>query len=121
MTGKIEVYKDKKGEWRWRVRARNGRVLADSGEGYKRKRQCVHAIIAMAGIMWSVVDWAIEEWTGSDLPNGKNGETRAGMFGETGIKEAIRMPAKKKSKGRAKGAAKIGRRTKAKRMKRAAA
>jgi uncharacterized protein YegP (UPF0339 family) len=26
--------KDKKGEWRWRLKATNGRILADSGEGY---------------------------------------------------------------------------------------
>ena len=32
----IMFYKDKQGEWRWRLKARNGKVLADSGEGYKR-------------------------------------------------------------------------------------
>jgi uncharacterized protein YegP (UPF0339 family) len=35
-TAKIEMYVDKKGEWRWRFVARNGRIIADSGEGYKR-------------------------------------------------------------------------------------
>lgn len=34
---KFQVYKDKAGEWRWRLRAKNGRIVADSGEGYKRK------------------------------------------------------------------------------------
>lgn len=34
---KITIYKDDNKEWRWRLRARNGRILADSGEGYKRK------------------------------------------------------------------------------------
>lgn len=31
---KFEVYKDSAGEWRWRLKAANGKVLA-SGEGYK--------------------------------------------------------------------------------------
>ena len=26
-------YKDNKGEWRWRLKASNGRIIADSGEG----------------------------------------------------------------------------------------
>lgn len=36
---KIEIYKQK-GEWRWRIKARNGRILAVSSEGYKAKRHC---------------------------------------------------------------------------------
>lgn len=30
----IEVYCDEAGEWRWRLRHRNGNILAGSGEGY---------------------------------------------------------------------------------------
>jgi uncharacterized protein YegP (UPF0339 family) len=30
----IEVYRDAKGEHRWRMKASNGRIVADSGEGY---------------------------------------------------------------------------------------
>ena len=37
----IEFYKDAKGEWRWRVWSKNGRKLANSGEGYARKDACV--------------------------------------------------------------------------------
>ena len=33
----VQVYRDAKREWRWRIVHRNGRVVADSGEGYKRK------------------------------------------------------------------------------------
>lgn len=36
---KVEIYKQK-GEWRWRIKARNGRILAVSSEGYKGKRHC---------------------------------------------------------------------------------
>lgn len=37
-TSKIRVYKDRKGEWRWRLTSRNGKIIADSGEGYVTKR-----------------------------------------------------------------------------------
>lgn len=30
----MRIYRDRKGEWRWRIVARNGRIVADSGEGY---------------------------------------------------------------------------------------
>lgn len=30
----VEVYKDRQDEWRWRYRARNGRITCDSSEGY---------------------------------------------------------------------------------------
>jgi uncharacterized protein YegP (UPF0339 family) len=30
----FEVYEDDSGEWRWRLRARNGRVLAAGGESF---------------------------------------------------------------------------------------
>ena len=41
---KVRVYKDKQKEWRWRLSATNGNVLADSGEGYKRKVDCESAL-----------------------------------------------------------------------------
>lgn len=34
---KIEMYQDKRKEWRWRIIASNGKIVAVSGEGYKRK------------------------------------------------------------------------------------
>lgn len=34
---RIEVYADRAGEWRWRIIARNGRKVGDSGEGYTTK------------------------------------------------------------------------------------
>lgn len=41
------IYKDKKGEFRWRLQASNGRIIADSGEGYTRKRNCRNAVESM--------------------------------------------------------------------------
>ena len=31
------LYKDKKGEWRWRIKAKNGKIICSSSEGYVRK------------------------------------------------------------------------------------
>jgi len=44
---KFFVYRDRKLEWRWRLKARNGRIVADSGEGYKSKTKCVRAVEKM--------------------------------------------------------------------------
>lgn len=41
---RYKVFKDNKGEWRWRLLATNNRVLADSGEGYKNKQDCLQGI-----------------------------------------------------------------------------
>jgi len=35
MEDHVEVYRDKAGEHRWRYKAANGQVLAESGEGYQ--------------------------------------------------------------------------------------
>jgi uncharacterized protein YegP (UPF0339 family) len=43
-TATFHVYRDRKGEYRWRLRSINGCTVADSGEGYKTKRGAVRAI-----------------------------------------------------------------------------
>ncbi len=42
---KFEYYKDAKGEWRWRLKASNGRIVA-SGEGYKTRAGVLNGIAA---------------------------------------------------------------------------
>ena len=37
MASKFELYKDAKGEFRWRLVASNGQTIATGGEGYKSK------------------------------------------------------------------------------------
>ena len=41
---KFEIYQDVRGEWRWRIKATNGRIVGDSGEGYKNKQDCIDMI-----------------------------------------------------------------------------
>jgi len=40
----FEIYADAGEEWRWRLRHRNGNVLADSGEGYASRSNAVEAV-----------------------------------------------------------------------------
>ena len=42
-------YKDAKGEWRWRLKAANGRTIADSGEGYRNESECLADIDRVKG------------------------------------------------------------------------
>ncbi len=37
-------YKDDKGEWRWRLNAADGRIIADSGQGYEHLSDCLDDI-----------------------------------------------------------------------------
>lgn len=40
---KFEVYADKRGEFRFRLKATNGQIIA-TGEGYKQKSSCLNGI-----------------------------------------------------------------------------
>ena len=40
---KFETYRDRSGLHRWRLKARNGRIVAESGEGYRRRIDCLRA------------------------------------------------------------------------------
>lgn len=43
MAGKFEVYEDKGGKYRFRLKASNGQVIA-SGQGYASKESCLNGI-----------------------------------------------------------------------------
>ena len=43
MAGKFEIFKDKRGEFRFRLKAGNGEIILAS-EGYKRKASCKNGI-----------------------------------------------------------------------------
>ena len=40
---KFEIFKDKKSEYRFRLKAPNGEIIA-VGEGYKQKQGCINGI-----------------------------------------------------------------------------
>lgn len=40
----FEIYADAKKEYRWRLKASNGNVVATSGQGYKAKADCRHGV-----------------------------------------------------------------------------
>lgn len=50
MSGHIEVYTERRGvvrrrtQYRWRVKASNGRIIATSGEGYSNLADLWHAV-----------------------------------------------------------------------------
>lgn len=56
---KFEMYADKAGEFRFRLKAKNGQIIA-TGEGYKAKASCKNGI---ESIRKNVVDAKIEEVT----------------------------------------------------------
>lgn len=60
----IEVYRDSQGEYRWRILAKNHRILADSAEGYKTLAKCKHGLMATAAIILAT---ALDH-TWEDLP-----------------------------------------------------
>lgn len=39
-----DIYTDVEGFWRWRLRHWNGRIVADSSEGYARRSDCEHGL-----------------------------------------------------------------------------
>lgn len=43
MAGKFEIFKDKRGETRFRLKSGNGQIILAS-EGYKRKSSCLNGV-----------------------------------------------------------------------------
>lgn len=41
---KFEVYEDSRGEFRWRLKARNGEIIAIAEEGFSTKDSCMRSI-----------------------------------------------------------------------------
>ena len=47
MAATFELYKDKAGEYRWRLRHQNGNIIADGGEGYTTKANAENGIASV--------------------------------------------------------------------------
>ena len=54
----VEIYKDGNSEWRWRIKATNGRIIGASTEGYKNKSDLINNI---ESINASFVQFFLEE------------------------------------------------------------
>ena len=60
MAARFEVYKDKIGEFRWRLTHTNGHIIANSGEGYTTK---VNAINGLNSVKENVPKAVVEDRT----------------------------------------------------------
>jgi len=60
------LYKDEKGEFRWKLYAANSKIIADSGEGYKNRADCLHGISLVASVATDapVLDGDTKQWIG---------------------------------------------------------
>lgn len=60
------LYKDEKGEYRWRLYAANSKIIADSGEGYKNRADCLHGINLVASVASGapILDGDTKQWIG---------------------------------------------------------
>jgi uncharacterized protein YegP (UPF0339 family) len=45
--GKFQIFQDKSGEYRWRLKAANGNIVATSGEGYKTKADAQRGVASV--------------------------------------------------------------------------
>lgn len=53
---KYQMYVDPKGHWRWRLLAKNNRIIANSGEGYHNDDDCLWAVNLVKGSANAVVE-----------------------------------------------------------------
>lgn len=47
---KIKIWRSRDG-WRWHLKASNGRIIAESGEAYKRLDHCKDAVLNFTSII----------------------------------------------------------------------
>ena len=57
---KFQIFEDVAGEWRWRLITKQGKVLADCGEGYKTKGGCVRALDKFPSAVEDATETAVE-------------------------------------------------------------
>lgn len=59
-AGEVEYYQDAAGKWRWRAIAGNGRVVADSAQGYSRLAGAQRGFDVARGVMFCGERWIVE-------------------------------------------------------------
>jgi uncharacterized protein YegP (UPF0339 family) len=50
----VSIYCGLRGEWRWTARARNGRIIGASSEGYRDRTRAIQNLHAVTGIRVTV-------------------------------------------------------------------
>lgn len=66
---RFELHKDAGGDWRWRLRATNGEIVADSAEGYRRREDCERGIaLVKSSAGADTVDMSAKMAGGSSKP-----------------------------------------------------
>jgi len=53
---KLEYYRDKKGFYRWRIKAGNGEIIGASTQGYKSKESAQDNIVFLAALFSQLED-----------------------------------------------------------------
>jgi uncharacterized protein YegP (UPF0339 family) len=54
--GTMTVYRDATGQWRWQVKASNGRIIGASSEGYKRRGRAIDNLLSITGYVVRILD-----------------------------------------------------------------
>jgi uncharacterized protein YegP (UPF0339 family) len=66
---RFELYREAKGDWRWRLRTRNGDVVADSAAGYRNREDCERGIaIVKACSLSPIADMTIQMTESEETP-----------------------------------------------------
>lgn len=57
---RVVLYKDRQREWRWRIVGRNNRIIANAGEGYRRKVDCLRMVtrLVTGTLPYQIIDGA---------------------------------------------------------------
>lgn len=56
---RLVIYRDTAGKWRWRLQAKNGRIIADGAEGYSKAGNVERAAIRFLELAAGVKEWEI--------------------------------------------------------------
>ena len=91
---KFEVYKDNKGNYRWRLLAQNGEPVASSGEGFSEKRTAMNAVKKLKE--WSNTENVVDlEKLKEDATKQKEKDAKAKTASKTVAKPASKKVAAK--------------------------
>ena len=61
-------------EWRWRLWSRNGRNIANSGQGYKNRRDCLHRIELVKSSRNTPIIYEDDEGNEYEIYRSRNGK-----------------------------------------------